>query len=166
MSPAEMPTKTYPQHPRHVLTIHKVDRAVNHVDWAIRLVVDHGAFDVAITLAGAADEVLGKATGDRPAFRDLRARLQELSGLPADIVADEHLNKLRNWMKHPTIEIPQTLQVDLEADAAQMIIRCLINLLRIGELQRSDWRRFLAWLRATRPDIANPEAPQPGSAPA
>jgi hypothetical protein len=38
----------------------KIDAAVDQIDWAIRLFLDHQAYLPAITLAGAAEEILGK----------------------------------------------------------------------------------------------------------
>jgi hypothetical protein len=38
----------------------KIDVAVDQLDWAIRLFLDHRAYVPAITLAGAAEEILGK----------------------------------------------------------------------------------------------------------
>jgi len=41
--------------------ISKIDAAVSQLDWAIRLFLDHQAYLPAITLAGAAEEIIGKA---------------------------------------------------------------------------------------------------------
>jgi hypothetical protein len=49
----------------------KIDAAVEQLDWAIRLFLDHQAYLPAITLAGAAEEILGQAVGDRAAFAQL-----------------------------------------------------------------------------------------------
>jgi len=38
----------------------KIDAAVEQLDWAIRLFLDQKAYVPAITLAGAAEEILGK----------------------------------------------------------------------------------------------------------
>jgi hypothetical protein len=50
----------------------KIDAAVEQLDWAIRLLLDHQAYLPAITLAGAAEEILGQAVGDRAAFAQLK----------------------------------------------------------------------------------------------
>ncbi len=50
----------------------KIDAAVDQLDWAIRLFLDHKAYVPAITLAGAADEILGQAVGSRAAFDVLK----------------------------------------------------------------------------------------------
>jgi hypothetical protein len=43
----------------------KIDAAVEQLVWAIRLFLDRQAYLPAITLAGAAEEILGQAVGDR-----------------------------------------------------------------------------------------------------
>ena len=47
------------------INIEKNDAATNQLDWAIRLFLDHDEFIPAITLAGAAEEILGGLLGDR-----------------------------------------------------------------------------------------------------
>jgi hypothetical protein len=43
----------------------KIDAAVEQLDWAIKLFLDRQAYLPAITLAGDAEEILGRAIGDR-----------------------------------------------------------------------------------------------------
>jgi hypothetical protein len=50
----------------------KIDAAVDQLDWAIRLFLDHKAYVPAITLAGAAEEILGQAVGDQASFALLK----------------------------------------------------------------------------------------------
>ena len=54
------------------MELSKIDVAVEQLDWAIRLFLDHQAYLPAITLAGAAEEILGQAVGDRAAFAQLK----------------------------------------------------------------------------------------------
>jgi hypothetical protein len=52
----------------------KIEAAVEQLDWAIRLFLDHKTYVPAITRAGAADEVLGQAVGNRAAFEVLKKK--------------------------------------------------------------------------------------------
>ena len=43
-------------------------------------------------------------------------------------VSDEHLNRARNWLKHgPTEAGGEIIVLNLEEDAKQLIVRCMIN---------------------------------------
>ena len=54
--------------------ISKIDAAVDQLDWAIRLFLDHHAYVPAITLAGAAEEILGKTVGADATFETLKKK--------------------------------------------------------------------------------------------
>ena len=113
----------------------KIDAAVEQLDWAIRLFLDHRAFIPAITLAGAAEDILGKAAGDRAAFGLLKSKF-----------TDVDLNEARNWLKHPND--PQGIRLDWRDAAVQMIGRALSNL-TVHDANRlpPSFVRFWTWLR-------------------
>ncbi len=136
-----------------VYILSKLDAAVNHLDWAIRLIVDHGAYDVAITVAGAAEEVLGKAVAGKPVAKRLNERFQEATGLSEKAIADDHLNRVRNWLKHNGPGSPQTLEAELEVEAVAMVARCLVNLVALDNSLPSESARFRAWLRTHMPHL-------------
>jgi hypothetical protein len=134
-----------------IYTLDKLDIAARHVDWAIKLLLDHDDPAAALTLAGAADDAVGGRLGERAASRQLSAVLAKISGLKPQEVANEHLNKARNWMKHAGK--PFTLEAPLEMDAVTMIIRALSNFAEADSSLPSDGPRFLTWLKAGRPDL-------------
>jgi len=78
----------------------KIDAAVDQLDWAIRLFLDHDAYTPAITLAGAAEELLGKTAADRAAFGQLKNKFALKLSLPESEISQNYLNKARNWLKH------------------------------------------------------------------
>lgn len=84
-----------------------------------------GDFDVAITLAGAAEELLPEIDG-QDVFSRLRndPRGIELFG---DKRWSQLVNLERNWLKHQTIEFGVTITVSA-MDAAYMIIRAMAKL--------------------------------------
>ena len=78
----------------------KIDAAAEQLDWAIRLFLDHQAYLPAITLAGAAEEILGQAVGDRAAFAQLKTVFAGRFDISEKIISQQHLNKARNWLRH------------------------------------------------------------------
>lgn len=58
-----------------IYRVGKIDAAVDQLDWAIRLLIDHKAYVPAITLAGAAEEIIGEAVASESAFRKLKESL-------------------------------------------------------------------------------------------
>jgi hypothetical protein len=53
-------------------TISKIDAAVEQMDWAIKLFLDHQAYVPAITLAGATEEIVGEVLGGKSVFSQLK----------------------------------------------------------------------------------------------
>ncbi len=88
----------------------------------------------ALTLAGAAEEILGKRLrklGREPSFDQLKNAIVTLTKRVAhpdqDIerMVGEHLNQTRNELKHFAGE--DKLSFDLRADAAEMLERAIAN---------------------------------------
>jgi hypothetical protein len=135
-------------------TLSKIDAAVHQLDWAIRLFLDHQAYVPAITLAGAAEEILGELLGDRSAFAQLKIRLSALTGLPEKVVSQEHLNRGKNWLKHwQGMRDDETIQLDLEAEAIQYILRGVTNLVGHERSVPGEGPRFFAWVANNRKDL-------------
>ncbi len=85
------------------LELSKIDVAVDQLDWAICLFLDHKACVAAITLAGAAEEILGQAVGERAAFKVLKTKFvseHDVYGLSESAISQDHLNRAKNWFKH------------------------------------------------------------------
>lgn len=78
----------------------KIDAAVDQLDWAIRLLLDHKAYVPAITLAGAAEEILGTAAGEQASFALLKKSLAADFRIPEKVISPSYLNKAKNWLKH------------------------------------------------------------------
>jgi hypothetical protein len=135
-------------------TLSKIDAAVDQLDWAMRLFLDQQAYVPAITLAGAAEEILGETLGDRSAFAQLKTRLSAMTGLPEKVVSQEHLNRGKNWLKHwQGLRDDETIELDLEAEAIQYILRAVTNLLGGHQRTPSEGPRFFAWVANNRKDL-------------
>jgi hypothetical protein len=134
--------------------ITKIDAAIDQLDWAIKLFLDHQAYLPAITLAGAAEELIGETLADDSAFRQLQDKLAREYDLDPKIVSQAHLNKAKNWLKHWKNCIDNNrVDIELETEAIQYIIRAISNLGSHDRSMTSESPRFLKWLYESRKDI-------------
>ena len=132
----------------------KIDAAVDQLDWAIRLFLDHEGYLAAITLAGAAEEILGQAVGTRAAFEQLKKKFATDFSMPEKIVSQDHLNRAKNWLKHwNDCADDEKITLELDEEAIQYIARALANLAAHDGSMPSEGPRFARWLRETRPEL-------------
>lgn len=129
------------------INIEKNDAATNQLDWAIRLFLDHDEFIPAITLAGAAEEILGGLLGDRSPHKLVKKNLSLQSGLSEKIVSDEHLNRVKNWLKHSRSVVDEKpIMIDLKGEVTQSIVRSILNFYEFNSFFTAECIRFLAEL--------------------
>ena len=127
--------------------ISKIDVAAHQLDWAIRLFLDHKDYIPAITLAGAAEEILGKAVGAGAIYETLKKKFASQFPLTEKEVSQDHLNKARNWLKHWDGRTnTETVCLELDKEAIQYIVRALANLATHDGSQPSEGPRFSAWI--------------------
>jgi hypothetical protein len=109
------------QIPDPPLTLTKAEAATRQVEAAIEA-LERGNFDIAITLAGAAECILACPESlfayqrDHPKAQELGIEKEELLN---------HLNKERNWLKH--LSGPDTMEIT-RYSAAFMIARAVTKL--------------------------------------
>lgn len=127
----------------------KVEAASHQLDWAIRLLLDHDAPVPAITLAGAAEEILGRAVGDQSAHEIMVVSFMRSHGIDRKVLSQRYLNKARNWLKHwaPNDEL-EYREFDLLNEAVQGIARGVCNLASYNQTMPSEGPRFLEWVKA------------------
>jgi hypothetical protein len=134
--------------------ISKINAAVDQLDWSIRLFLDHQAYVPAITLAGAAEEIIGETLSGGSAFSLLKSRLSAEYGLPEKVVSQSYLNKSKNWLKHwQGLKDEETVSLELETEAIQYIVRAVANLIGHDRSLPSEGLRFFQWLSTHRPDL-------------
>jgi hypothetical protein len=139
------------------ITITKIDAATEQMDWAIRLFIDHQAYLPAITLAGAAEEIVGAILKDRAALSQLAEKFVTDLGMSRADVTQQHLNKAKNWLKHwQDMKDEEALAIDLKEEAIQYIVRALTNLATYDGSWPSEGPRFESWLREHRPELFGP----------
>ena len=128
-----------------MIMVNKVDAAVDQLDWAIRLLIDHEAYIPAITLAGACDGILGGM--NRQFFDELRDSLASQYQLSSKEVSDIHINKAKNWLKHATVVDSQEFEFDLQSEAIMRITLAIAMLKGFDNSVTSQTPRFAIWLR-------------------
>lgn len=136
----------------------KVEAAVEQLDWAIKLFLDHKAYVPAITLAGAAEEIIGRAVGAESAHQKLSKEFSDQYKIPEREVSQNYLNKAKNWLKHWTkMKDEKCIEIELEAEATQYIVRAIVNLVAHERSFTSETLRFIDWLDKNRKDLIPPD---------
>ena len=126
----------------------RLGAAVEQLEWAIDLLVNHNAPVAAIPLAAAAEELLGKMCSTQNAMDQLKSTLAADTGVNPDDIGKQ-LNETKNWLKHGAKE---THDVDLECEAVQFIARALTNLRRAATLHLPMGAVFDRWI-ARHPEL-------------
>ncbi|ULO24689.1 hypothetical protein [Methylocystis sp. SB2] len=132
------------------IEINQIEAAVDQLDWAIRLLIDHRAYAPSITLAGAAEEILGKLV-QPSAHKTLSRDLAMEFDISAKEISDDYLNKARNWLKH-VAESPHEKLLIEDNEVVQIIVRALSNLSLLDHKLSREGKRFLVWLKENKPD--------------
>ena len=132
----------------------KIDAAVDQLDWAIRLFLDHQAYVPSITLAGAAEEIIGESLGDVASLRKLQEQLSLRYQVDKKVLVQNHLNRSKNWLKHWNQLKDAAVGVfELETEAISYILRAITNLANHDHTVSSETPRFLQWLQTHRKDL-------------
>lgn len=126
--------------------VSKLEAASSQLNWAIRLLLDHDAPVAAITLAGAAEEVLGRSLGDKAVFKVLMESMPSKLCVEPKVYSQQHLNRARNWLKHWGSEESAHTEMDLHEEAVSQILRALANYIPLSEGLSSEAQRFFSWL--------------------
>jgi hypothetical protein len=136
--------------------VRKIGAAVDQLDWAIKLFLDYKAYVPAITLSGAAEEIIGEAVSSESAFQKLKELLFAKYGIPSPVLSQQYLNKAKNWLKHwKEMKDEEYIDIELETQAIQYIVRAVTNLATHDKTATSETPRFFAWLAENRKDLTN-----------
>ncbi|HEY5225151.1 MAG TPA: hypothetical protein VIJ06_00020 [Methylovirgula sp.] len=105
------------------LILTKDEAAARHVEAAVSA-FESGDFDICITLAGAAEGMLSDRKGG-DFFSYAKGKGSEKGLNPKDWIAC--LNLERDWLKHPTFQLPPQCEFGRE-EAAMMLMRAMSKL--------------------------------------
>ena len=132
--------------------------ALHQLDRAALLFLDSADFISAITLAGAADSIMGETLHARGVDATLDREKQflkagEAAHLTSKQINDEHLNLARNYMKHKVVPDGDVRAFALETEAIYILVRTYANAVLLGVAPSAPWTRFVQWVKQHRPDL-------------
>jgi hypothetical protein len=131
----------------------KLALAVEHLDEAIRQFLDGKSMACALTLAGAAEEVLGRSValrgGESALGRRVKDHLMIHNALSASKLSEKDAiwrhNLARNSMKHLNGAEDEEVTLDLEDEAIEMINRAVHNVILLQVPYSPEIQRFDEW---------------------
>ena len=142
--------------------VNKLNIALHQLERAILLFLNENDFISSLTLAGAAEEILGTyvKNKDKEPCVEVQAKLlkdQDLFELSEKEIMFLHLNLARNALKHFHDEAEENMSLALETEAIALIVRGLDNVVKLEIKFSKAMNDFVLWVKKNRPDIANPE---------
>lgn len=125
--------------------------AKTQIDTAIQLFLSDADFISALTLAGAAEEILGsfiKREKNTHILGELHAWYQETMEQQIDYgTFSRNANFTRNSLKHANEPLEDTVEV-FRWETVQMLMRAMVNWRRLGYEPDESMLEFDAWLKA------------------
>ena len=127
-------------------TYDRLDLAKGQLDTALNLLLDHEDYPSAITLAGAAEEMFGRALTNRGGKSALDHSYDSMSDLYRTL-CDEKVDKrkfvaqenaARNALKHLQASEGTTIALDLKTAASWMLARAILN----GHALQLEFHRY------------------------
>lgn len=135
---------------KSIIKLNKFDIAVMQLHTAIDLFL-HSNYICAITLAGAAEEILGKYashTKNCTAHSLLIEGLVELYKEDPKWLNDNVVNHDRNHLKHHDSQTDDSLEIDPKFSAIVLIVRAIHNFKVCGPPLTAEMESFVEWLQA------------------
>lgn len=137
---------------------HRIEIAKAHLHRTIVLFVEEKDFINAITLAGAAEEVLGKFASEAnltPAMEELTDSLHNKLGGSIDKkkIRNDYLNRAKNSLKHFNQGDDETVEIEPEEEAISMIVRAATNLFLVEGQLTEHAEIFYDYIKKNRPDL-------------
>jgi hypothetical protein len=134
-------------------TYNPTDLAIVQLDEAIRQFLDKQSYICAITLSGAAEELLGRMVqraGGESALAQLAAGHLRVAnafgerGLTRKQSIQRH-NFARDSLKHLTVSSGECVTLDLEDEVIDLLDRAIYNVILLGIPFTNELRRFNDW---------------------
>jgi hypothetical protein len=134
-------------------TYKKLDLAFELLDEAIRQFLDRRAFTCALSLAGAAEEVLGKTVelrgGESSMAQRVKDHLMIYNAFGASKLTEKQSkwrqNFAKNAIKHLDGVNDEEITLDLEDEAIDMLNRAVHNVILLQLPYTNEIRRFDDW---------------------
>ncbi|PSV90155.1 hypothetical protein C0W92_12685 [Photobacterium angustum] len=128
----------------------KLEIAVVQLDRAIELFLNEKDYICCITLAGAAEEIFGKYlthNGKKSFSDDAPYKIRECFDVEDNDskIRNDHLNFVKNELKHFNVPDREQINVYWEGQAFMMLSRAVINYVNITDEESSLINRFHQW---------------------
>lgn len=139
------------------MKVSKQDAAAEQIDQAICCLFN-GFVISAVTLAGAAEtSLLDDPISDGVLFPLMKSKGAKQTNLTQKTLADEHFNKLRNWLKHDNANLPEA-NVRRE-DGVIMILRTYTKFTSVfgKRAVTMPMKAFESWFRENYQHWLQPE---------
>jgi hypothetical protein len=138
--------------------------AERQLDRAIVLFIEENDYLCAITLAGAAEGIIGealRAMGKLPAVELIADAINggefdangQLAELIEGLLTIQDLNRVRNLLKHHANDLNATIEHLTDLEAFNLILRAVLNYALLTEKTTSRSIEFFNWIRKNRPEI-------------
>ena len=140
------------------IKISKLDIAVNHLQMAIDMFLKNQDLLCILTLAGAADEILGQyatRAGEKTMLDLLCSSLKKehSMNMTDKTFKWEYLNKAKNSIKHFNEKDVEVIELDPEAEALSMLIRAIGNLYSHDKTVTYNTPALMEWIYENRKDL-------------
>ena len=131
----------------------RIDLACEQLDCALELFLSQRSYVSALTLAGASEEILGKALGQIGSETTLEATFHLVEPTQTLISGRSYTskeyrdekNRVRNAVKHMRDSSVRTIDADLEDEALWMIVRACDNYQRLNFPETKRMAEFEEW---------------------
>jgi len=146
------------------IKIKKLDIALNHLQMAIDMFLKKQDLLCILTLAGAADDILGQyatRTGEKTMLDLLCSSLKKEHSINMTdkTFKWEYLNKAKNSVKHFNENGAEIIELDPELEALSMLIRAIGNLYSHDKTATYNTPALMEWIYENRKDLL-PYTPQ------
>lgn len=140
------------------IQITKLEVAINHMQMAIDMFLNNKDLLCILTLAGAAEEILGQyaTKANKKTMLDLLC-----SSLKEEYYIDtpdkgfkwEYLNKAKNTVKHFDDGVAEAIEINPEAEALTMLIRATGNLYSHERTVTYNTPALMEWIYTNRKNL-------------
>ncbi len=136
--------------------ITKIDAAVDQLDWAIKLFLEKSAYVSAMTLASAAEDIIGGALKGSSGFLKVKEPPKGKAELLGSGLSNPYFDEETSWVTYlKDMRDEETAEIDLETEAIQYLVRGITSLFAYDQSLSSESPRFIEWLNKNKPEILN-----------
>lgn len=141
----------------YVMRLHKIEIARRQIEVATNLYFSGGDFLAVVTLAGAAEEILGsliKRKDEAAMIDHLMEVDKRLTGGRSRLIVNQEINGIRNALKHANNLNEDEIEIEEAGEAIAMLSRAVVNYVLLNDGQATpSMVRVYEHLQTLHPDI-------------